>query len=253
MVQPIIVKEVSMAGEVLEHYEPLVINEKICSDATLKKVRAMLEGVIERGTAQNIKNADYKIAGKTGTSQKIKDGRYTRSYYTSFIGFFPADRPKYSCVVVIDNPQGFRQYGSDVAAPVFKEIADKVYARDIQMHKLLPKQQIANEATFPLLKAGNMEDLQLVCNELGVSNHARESEEWVEASPKASAIFWRTRNTREGIVPDVRGMTLKDALFILENKGLHVKHTGFGRVTTQSQPPGAKALRSSTVFLALGS
>ena len=252
MVQPIIVKEVRMADEVLERYEPAIINEKICSDATLKKVRAMLEGVVERGTAQNIRNSDYPIAGKTGTSQKIKNGRYTRSYYTSFMGYFPAHRPKYSCAVVIDNPQGFRQYGSDVAAPVFKEIADKVYARDIQMHKILPRESIAEANTFPLLRAGHMDDLKLVCNELGVSNHVRESEEWVEASPRSDAVFWRTRNTREGIVPDVRGMTLKDALFILENKGLRVRHVGRGRVIGQSQPSGARALRGSTVYLSLG-
>jgi cell division protein FtsI (penicillin-binding protein 3) len=252
MVQPIIVKEVRMADEVLESYEPMVINEKICSDQTLKKVRAMLEGVVERGTAKNVKNSDYKIAGKTGTSQKIKNGRYTKSYYTSFIGYFPADNPKYSCAVVIDNPQGFRQHGSDVAAPVFKDIADKIYARDIQMHKLLPKEYIAQEPVFPVLKAGHMDDLRLVCNELGVSNHANESEEWVEAAPKSESIFWKTRNTRDGFVPDVRGMTLKDALFILENKGLRVNHTGRGRVISQSQPAGANVLRGSTVHLLLG-
>jgi cell division protein FtsI (penicillin-binding protein 3) len=253
MVQPIIVKEVRMADEVLERYESVVINEKICSDKTLQKVQAMLEGVVERGTASNVRNNDYKIAGKTGTSQKIKNGRYTRSYYTSFMGYFPADNPKYSCAVVIDNPQGFHQHGADVAAPVFKDIADKVYARDIQMHKLLPKQYVAESSTFPVLKAGYMDDLRLICNELGVSNHANESEEWVEATPKAESIFWRTRNTREGVVPDVRGMTLKDALFILENKGLRVNHTGRGRVISQSQSAGAVSLRGSTVYLMLGS
>ncbi len=253
MIQPIIVKEVRMADEVLESYQPVVINEKICSDKTLKQVRSMLEGVVDHGTARNIKNNDYLIAGKTGTSQKIKNGRYIRgSYYTSFIGYFPANSPKYSCAVVIDNPKGIQQYGSDVAAPVFKDIADKVYAQDVQMHKQLPPQYMAETTTFPLLKAGHMEDLRLVCNELGVSNHAEENEEWVEASPRAEAVFWRTRTTNEGVVPDVRGMTLKDALFLLENKGLRVNHIGRGRVTSQTQLPGTKVLQGSTIFLSLG-
>ena len=254
MVQPILVKEVRVADEVLEQFQPALINEKICSEQTLKKVQAMLEGVVERGTARNIRNNDYRIAGKTGTSQKInQEGRYIEgSYYTSFIGYFPADKPKYSCAVVIDNPKGKLQYGADVAAPVFKDIADKVYARDIQMHKLLPQPPVA-DSTFPLLRAGHMDDLRLVCNELGVSNHARENEDWVEAEPRAAAVFWHARDTRDGAVPDVRGMTLKDALYLLENKGLRVSRAGRGRVTSQSQLPGTQARRGSAVHLTLGS
>ncbi|MBC7921653.1 MAG: transpeptidase family protein [Ferruginibacter sp.] len=255
MVQPILVKEIRMADEVLEQFQPKLINEKICSEETLKKVRAMLEGVVERGTARNIRNNDYRIAGKTGTSQKInREGRYIEgSYYTSFIGYFPADKPKYSCAVVIDNPKGKLQYGADVAAPVFKDIADKVYARDIQMHKLLSQPYTTADSTFPLLRAGYLEDLRLVCNELGVSNHARESEDWVEARHRAAAIFWHARDTRDGAVPDVCGMTLKDALYLLENKGLRVSRAGRGRVRSQSQLPGTPARRGSAIYLTLGS
>jgi cell division protein FtsI (penicillin-binding protein 3) len=120
------------------------------------------------------------------------------------------------------------------------------------MHKLLPPKYMAETATFPLLKAGHMDDLRLVCNELGVSNHADESEEWVEANPREESVFWRTRTTNEGVVPDVRGMTLKDALFLLENRGLRVNHIGRGRVTSQTQLPGTKILQGSTIFLSLG-
>ena len=94
----------------------------------------MLEGVVERGTAQNINDSYYQIAGKTGTAKHVKNGRYINKYYTSFAGYFPANNPKYSCIVVIDNPKKYRIYGSDVSAPVFKEIADKIYALDMELN-----------------------------------------------------------------------------------------------------------------------
>lgn len=251
IIQPIIVKEARVADNSEEAYEPRVINEKICSDATLRKVKKMLEGVVERGTAKNIRNSDYKIAGKTGTSQKLKNGKYTKSYYTSFAGYFPADRPKYSCIVVIDDPQGIRQYGSNVAGPVFKEIADKIYARDVEMHKLLPKQRIEG-GLFPLVKAGHFEDLRYLCNEMGISNHARESEEWVIANVSNNAINWKNKQYKLELVPDVWGMTLKDALYILENKGLKVDFSGNGRVLSQSQVPGTDIIKGSTIHITLG-
>ncbi len=253
MIQPIIVKEVRVADEVLESYQPMVINEKICSDETLRKVKKMLEGVVERGTARNIRNNDYKIAGKTGTTQKLKNGRYTRSYYTSFVGYFPANKPKFSCIVVIDDPKGFNQHGSDVAAPVFKEIADKVYARDIEMHKTIPTRIMDEKGVFPLVKAGNLEDLRYLCNQMGISNHNDNAEEWVAAQPGQNSINWRNRQAKPGQIPDVTGMTLRDALYILENRGLRVQFSGSGRVVSQSQQPGSRVLRGTVIQLELGS
>src|SRR5690606_30406797 len=123
------------ADKVKERYTANVIKERLCSDRTLGYIKNMLVGVVERGTARNISDADYQIAGKTGTAQKIVDGRYTKSYYASFDGHFPDDKPKHRCIVVIDNPKGYSRYGSDAAAPVFKEIADKVFATDLELHK----------------------------------------------------------------------------------------------------------------------
>src|SRR5690606_1480966 len=145
-------------------YSPKVIKDKLCSAETLEKVKTMLEGVVEKGTARNINDSHYKIAGKTGTAQIIKDGRYTRKYYTSFAGYFPADRPKYSCIVIINNPKGYQQYGSDVAAPVFKEIGDKIYARDLEMHPSFESQSplLAKNGSLPVIKAGYVDDLTLI-------------------------------------------------------------------------------------------
>jgi cell division protein FtsI (penicillin-binding protein 3) len=253
MVKPIIVKEVKVADRVIESYSTSVIKEKVCSDETLDKVRTMLEGVVEHGTAKNIKNDIYKIAGKTGTAQKIKDGVYIKKYYTSFVGYFPADRPKYSCIVVIDSPNGFEQYGAGVAAPVFKEIADKLYAVDLDLHEATEPKVATSEITFPVIKTGYFPDLNYLCNELGIANHTQSGsdEEWVFATTSNNAVMWNNRKIKEELVPDVTGMTLKDALFILENSGLKVRIQGRGRVQGQSQTPGARAVKGSSINIYL--
>jgi cell division protein FtsI (penicillin-binding protein 3) len=252
MIQPIIVKRAFKADKVKEVYEAGVIKEKICSDETLEKVKIMLKGVVERGTADNIKNSHYSIAGKTGTSLILKNGRYTRNYYTSFAGYFPADRPRYSCIVVINDPKGFQQYGSDVAAPVFKEIADKIYARDIEMHPPFPTEAIATSEGLPVIKAGMHEDLKLICNILGISNSSEnQTEEWVKVSNNNNSVVWEPNRLDLDKVPDVKGLTLKDALYMLENKGLRVEYQGKGRVVNQSQVPGSKTIKGSIITIKL--
>jgi cell division protein FtsI (penicillin-binding protein 3) len=254
MIRPILVKEVRVADRIVEQYKTSVIKERICSDETLDKMRMLLEGVVENGTARNISNTIYKIAGKTGTARKIRDGVYVKTYYTSFAGYFPADKPKYSCIVVIDSPKGFQQYGSDVAAPVFKEIADKLYAVDLELHiATRPDETQKNTSGFPLIRSGYFDDLNYLCNELGISNHTRSSadEEWVVASTSNNAVIWNTRKVKDDVVPDVAGMTLRDALYLLENTGLKVKINGKGRVYEQSIPPGTKIKKGTNINIYL--
>ncbi len=252
MIQPIIVKAVYKSDKVIKQYESKVLNDKICSDVTLEKAKSMLLSVVEEGTAHNIKNPNYQIAGKTGTAQIIKEGRYTKNYYTSFVGYFPAQKPKYSCIVVINNPKGFNQYGADVSAPVFKEIADKIYARDPEMHKTLEVDPSTNLGEFPLVKAGFAEDLIYLLNEMGISNHGNDDADWVSANMTNQAIHWTKREVRENLVPNVTGFTLKDALYVLENNGLKVRYTGVGRVQSQSLSPGQRILKGSVIYIRLG-
>ncbi len=253
MIVPIIVKNTNRADKILEQYHAKVLEEKICSDKTLKKVKVLLEAVVEEGTAQNIKNPDYKIAGKTGTAQKIKNGIYTKNYYTSFAGYFPAEKPKYSCIVVIDSPKGFQLYGGDVSAPVFKEIADKIYAQDPEMHKVLKtnKTLLARNVTLPKLKPGYAEDLKLICNQLGISNHGTDQDEWVEADNKPKYIGWKNREERDGTVPNVKGMSVRDALYLLENNGLRVAVVGTGKVVSQSIAAGQLAIKGNGITIVL--
>lgn len=257
MVKPILVQAITKGNRIEKRFQTETIRKSIASTKTINQLKELLEGVVENGTARNVKNAEYKIAGKTGTAQKLIDGRYTQKYYTSFVGYFPADKPKYSAIVVIDSPVGFQAYGGDVSAPVFKEIADKIYAQDLELNKGKSNQTFLaefNQDGFPLIQAGKVDELQLLCNRFGISNHVDgEAEEmWVKSNPINRAIHWKPNKVEAPIVPDVLGMTLRDALYVLENKGLRVVYRGKGRVKGQSVSPGTPIGNAQTVNLVLG-
>ncbi|MCY7353388.1 MAG: cell division protein [Cytophagaceae bacterium] len=222
-VQPLIVKRTQRADEVQEDFTKTQVRPEkpICSERTLKIVRSMLEGVVQHGGAVNIKGTHYQIAGKTGTSQKLINGTYRKGvYYTSFAGYFPANQPKYSCIVVIDNPHAVNRellYARAVAAPVFRDIADKIYATDLRLHREL--QGNTTRPAFPAqkLKTTHTSDARLIAAEL----NAEAPEGWTETQ------------TPRNQIPDLRGMTLRDALYVLENKQYRVSYSGVGKVVSQ--------------------
>jgi len=251
MIRPVFVKKVRRADRIIKEYKPVVLRKRICSDETLVRIRMMLEGVVENGTASNINNAHYKIAGKTGTAQILQNGRYTRKYYTSFVGYFPADHPKYSAIVLIKNPKGWRQYGSNVAAPVFKEIADNIYSRDIEIHVPVGDDFMAESGVFPVIRSGYQEDLRFLCNELGVSNHTSTEEAWVRTGIVGNSVEWKGNNAGVDRAPNVKGMTLRDALYVLESAGLKVLIEGKGRVTEQSLPAGRRIIHGDKITIKL--
>jgi cell division protein FtsI (penicillin-binding protein 3) len=256
-VQPLIVKEIKQADKVLVRNETKVLNPKICSDATLAKVKAMMEGVVTEGTARSIRPKDYSIAGKTGTAWKFKNGQYTKTYSTSFCGYFPADKPKYSCIVVVDSPRNGRIYGADVAAPVFREVADKCMARDLLSQRPLLAKARLNKSHVPLVRAGMQDELALVCQKLGLvgKTQATGGEEWVRAASDtafhARTVALVVNPVRPGLVPRVNGLSLRDALFLLENRGLRVRAVGTGRVHEQSLPEGTPIKRGDVITLTL--
>ena len=253
MIKPVFVKSVKRADEEEDVFTTQVINKKICSSKTLDKLKLLLEGVVENGTAKNIKGTHYRIAGKTGTAKILENGRYTTKYITSFVGYFPAHEPKYSAIVLIKNPRGWYQYGSSVAAPVFKEIADNIYARDINLHRPMDAKKFSVASTFPVIRAGNQDELTRLCNELGISNHSLTEEEWVRSSGTGGgSVKWKKSINGRDIVPDVTGMTFRDALYLLENSGLRVTYEGKGRVIKQSLNPGGRVAKGSTIYLRLG-
>lgn len=255
MIQPILVKSINRADQSVEVFEAKVLNKKIASDETLTDLKKMLEGVVERGTAKNIKNDFYKIAGKTGTAQKLINGRYTwQKYYASFAGYFPAKDPLYSCIVIIDSAEGYNRFGGDVAAPVFQEIADMIYAQNLEIHDAFEPNLLASGGKFPFIRAGEFDELNDLCNQLGISNHIGKEvqSEWVRSTVSNNAIIWEENHDGENLVPNVQGMTLRDAVYILENLGLKVSITGTGRVRKQSVTAGRLINQGAQIRLELG-
>lgn len=255
MVKPYIVKAIVKGKSIEEEFNTEVVRKRIASEKTIKNLQELLIGVVDKGTARNIADADYKIAGKTGTAQKLIDGRYTQKYYTSFAGYFPADRPKYSMIVVIDSPNGYAAYGGDVSAPVFKEIADRIYALDLELNPTSEGQILRADASkekLPYVKAGKAEEIHQILEELGVKANPTQAEEWVKTLAAEDKIVWKENNMDTPIVPDVSGLPLRDALFILENKGIKVNYRGKGLVKEQSINPGTKLSSNTTINLVLG-
>ncbi|WP_083422036.1 penicillin-binding protein [Arsenicibacter rosenii] len=244
-VRPMLVKQVRLADEVIIDNKPYVAPEPICSERTVKLVKNMLEGVVLHGTASKIGTKFYRIAGKTGTAQK-KMGQ-SGSYYSSFIGYFPANRPKYTVLAAIDNPRFSNNdslYGGKVAAPVFKEVADRIHAFDIHMHPPLVKRATKH---LPDLKAGLAEDLHTIGTELALAGEP-DTDGWVQ---KTKSGGWKSQSSNQKRVPDVRGLTLRDALYLLENRGIRVSITGQGRVKEQSIEPGTAIKGPQAIALVL--
>ena len=251
-VRPMLVRRIKLANEVIEDNVPDVSSEPICSPETARKAQELLRGVVERGTAKHINNPHYAIAGKTGTAQKIVDGLYQAGkYHTSFIGYFPANNPKYSMITVVDTPQQgdlpeYLLYAGAVAAPVFKEVADRIVAYDIRMHTPIRAGGRQARPSGALL-AGYADDLHTISTALNM-NDEPSTEGWVETTENGR---WRARPTRPDRVPDVRGLTLRDALFLLENRGFRVLVDGRGKVKEQSVVPGTGANETATKTITL--
>lgn len=250
MIKPLFVKSIRHADEIIKAFDTEVMVDKICSDNTLLQLRVLLEGAVENGTAKNLSNLHYRIAGKTGTAQILTEGHYEKKYITSFTGYFPAHAPRYSAIVLIKNPKGVFQYGNSVAGPVFRDIADNIYSRDINIHPLMEKKS-PQMGVFPTISAGKHEDLVMLSNELGISNHTISDEEWVKSVVVGNSVQWKKNPIVYERVPDVKGMTFRDAIYLLEKAGLRVSYNGKGRVVNQSLTPGTKVTKGNIIYIEL--
>jgi len=255
LMKPMFVNEIRYHGKTLQHFNNEVLKNSLCSRETLRKVKSMLEGVVLRGTATNLRNSSYSIAGKTGTAQ-IADknkGYGHKVYQASFAGYFPADEPVYSCIVVINSPdkkKGF--YGNQVAGPVFKTIADKVYAMTYAMHPPKDDEDEECEVKVPISLNGHKDDLDKVFDDLGVTiSNPEINSDWVITSRQDSIIQYKYRTVSSHLVPNVKGMGIQDALYILENAGLKVKMKGCGSVKKQSLRPGSRFRSGDRIYIEL--
>lgn len=242
MVAPIFVREIRRLGNPIEQFKARVMNEKVCSDETLTKIKAMLEGVVTNGSGkQVVYNPLYKIAGKTGTAQ-VADAnlgyKAKRQYQASFVGYFPADKPKYSMIVVINDPKG-AYYGALVSGPVFREVADRIYASDVNMYNKV-EERLAGNTVAPEAKAGQSQATKKVYNAFGIKALYAAKSGYFNSVDTNNGVAYEENNPVKGIMPNVNGMGLKDAMFLLGNAGLKARVKGSGKVISQSIHPGSR-------------
>jgi cell division protein FtsI (penicillin-binding protein 3) len=252
MMKPRFVTAIMRNGSVLKRFNTDVIINSLASRSTIRKAKSMMEGVVEHGTAMNLKNPNYKIAGKTGTAQIAKGKSGYRSgggisYLASFVGYFPAGNPLYSCIVVVNSPSNGVYYGNVVAGSVFKEISDKIYATNF-----FRDYKTENDDVKPVApEAGNgyREDINDVLKELDVRYKRSAKTDWVATRESGDTIRLVGLKVVEGLVPDVRGMSLRDAVYLLENSGYRVRFSGKGKVLRQSPEHGARYFEGQEVSL----
>ena len=254
MLAPLFVKEIQHLGTTVKKFEARVINKQIASKEAIGKMQKMMEGVMVEGTGKKLRSPLYSSAGKTGTAQMADGSRGygARRYQSSFAGYFPAENPKYSMIVVIRNPRN-GYYGGSVAGPVFRELADMVFANDLSLHKTFNNRKVnvaGNKVPYTL--KGSKDATAKVYEMLGV-----QSVNWnsIVAADKDSANYsaeaFTVAEYKEGVVPNVKGMGLVDAIYAMENAGFKTTVKGKGRVINQSLVAGQKLKPGTRVLIEL--
>ena len=248
-VKPVFIEEIRLHGKVIRKGKSEVLNNHICSRETLDHIKKMLEGVVDSGTAENLANSHYKIAGKTGTAQvSLSKEGYTKLYQASFVGYFPADQPKYTCIVVVNAPSKQIYYGNVVAGPIFRAITDRIYVREFELHK--DRTQLTERTLqAPYSKSGSGDALTSAFDYLNLPLQQKGDENlWVSTQSTPDGVISSSRLISSQLVPNVVDMGLKDAVYLLESRGLKVVADGRGTVRGQSQLPGS-IIRQGTVVV----
>jgi cell division protein FtsI (penicillin-binding protein 3) len=245
MVKPRLVRGIiSRSTGKKEIYEPEIINHSICSKTTLDSVRLVLSRVVERSLASRIYSPYYTVAGKTGTAQiylgknNYKSKNSSSREIASFCGYFPQKKPKYSCIAVLytkflNSSETENFFASSTVAPMFKEVSDKIYALYIDENFTPSK----NPANIPVIKNTTGKNLSIISEKLDlqipVGNGA-----WFKVDTANRKLQTSVLSVKKGTVPDVTGMGLRDAIFLLENKELIVSYSGVGTIVKQSPEKG---------------
>jgi cell division protein FtsI (penicillin-binding protein 3) len=255
MMKPYLVNNVQFGGRTIFQNEPAAINEKICSEKTLAQLQECLEGVCVEGTAKSVfKNSYYAVAGKTGTALVANGSRgyADHIYQSSFAGYFPAGRPKYSCIVVIKNkPHAKKFLGAQVAGPVFKEVSDKLMSGEMESFPAAAERPVKLDSQ-QYYYAGAKRDLRRVADVLQLPyEDSSANAEWSRWYGNTNHTVLKEKLVQKNLVPDVKGMGLKDALFILENMHMKVIARGVGKVKSQSLQPGTTYSKNEMLTLEL--
>ncbi len=261
MVRPYLVTAIKEDGQIIKQFEPFVVHDSICSRQTLSQLTECLKGVCSEPGATGyklFKDSPYKVAGKTGTAL-IADGAkgYSeRIYQASFAGYFPAENPQYTCVVVIRNkPRAAKIYGGAVAGPVFKEIADRLYSLYVQDNNPQQFASIVKTDSTWFNYEGMTSDVKKVLSKLQVNytDSGKHNREWTKIYKHAGATMVSSYAIEQKKMPHLQGMGLKDAIYLCENLGLKVNVKGKGKVTAQSVLPGEPVAKGQVIKIELNS
>jgi len=243
MVKPYLLNAVQDEGKIIKEFKSTITVQKVCSNETLAQLKECLEGVCTEGTAKALfKNSPYKVAGKTGTALVANGNRgyADKIYQSSFAGYFPADNPQYTIVVIIKNkPNALIYYGAAIAGPVFKEIADRLYTTKVK-NVVSETASTNNIDSIRYSFVGNKNDIQKITNSLQIKYNDKSSldDDWVNATLINKNIEASKKNIETKRMPSLRGLGLKDALSVCENIGLKVTVKGKGKVANQSISEG---------------
>ena len=253
-VKPQFVKEIRRGAEVVKEFEPIVINSKICSNKTLKDLQKCLAGVMKEGTGKRLTSSYFDIAGKTGTAEILNEDMHygnkgEKKYLASFVGYFPVKNPIYSCIVSIA-ASGENIYGASVSGTVFAAIANKVYATSLKYHQAVNEKKVKVNGS-PVSKDGNLHDLRIVMNRLNIPYSDKVQDEWVNTISSGKKVEFSKRSSIRGVVPNVIGMSAKDAVYLIESIGMNVDLRGYGTVVKQSSPAGTPAFNGGLIELIL--
>ncbi|HEY3386051.1 MAG TPA: penicillin-binding transpeptidase domain-containing protein, partial [Saprospiraceae bacterium] len=255
MMKPYIVSEITREGRTIKRFRPEVVDSRIASATTIKKAQAMLLGVVERGTAVDYKPDHYMFSGKTGTARTdyYDPNSPRKSYMASFAGYFPSENPKYSCIVMVYDPTKNGFYGATSALPVFRKIADRCMGIN---RELLTKTELPDTVAYRdgmrLAGWSNKEELNELIDELSLDTEVDGQGDWARLTG-GKEIEMEVKNVLEkNMIPELSGMGIRDAIYLLENRGMRVSYHGVGRVKGQSVQSGQPIIKGSSIHLTLG-
>lgn len=259
MMRPRLVKAVMKDGEVIKEFPPVVMRSSICKSKTLGEIQTILEHVVSQGLGKRAGSPSFKVAGKTGTAQVAKGGGYkmgTVHYLLSFAGYFPADAPRYSCIVCIQK-SGLPASGGGMSGRVFHDIAEGIMAQSLKMDVKDARDE--HSILEPDVKSGNILAADYVLTHLGYDTRADWSGSYADGNPiwghatrgNGHIALTRQAKTQANVMPDVTGMGARDAVFLIESRGVKTKLYGRGKVTQQSIAAGHTISKGMACILTL--